>query len=499
MTDRPPPSSAPQSPHKPGGGGNEAAKRPDAPRRGHGAAKFLEGSLLGHVSTMTWAASLGLLAVFLSDLADLYFISLLGQAELAAAVGFAGAITFLTMSISIGLAIAMGALVARTLGSEDTERARLYATHVLIASLIVSAAFAALLWSTSGVLLAWVGATGETAAFAETYLDIVLPSMPFMTVLMMGGALLRAHGDARRSMLATLSAALINALLDPLFIFGFGWGLEGAALATFVARVLAAVVALWPIVALYGGFARVRRAAFFGDMREIFSLAAPAMLTNVSTPIGAAYITRAIADYGDDAVAGYAIVGRLTPVAFAAVFAVSGAIGPIVAQNFGARRYDRVRGALSAALGFLAVYTLGASLLLFLLRDPLIAVFGATGEGATLMVWFCGPLALLFFFNGVLYVANASFNNLGHPLYSTGLNWGRHTLGTIPVAMAGGHLLGAPGVLLGQALGGVAFGAVAVWLAYRTVEHQARIDAPERAQAAPVWRRPQWMFSPHRD
>ena len=76
----------------------------------------------------------------------------------------------------------------------------------------------------------------------------------------------------------------------------------------------------------------------------------------------------------------------------------------------------------------------------------------------------------MWFFNGMLFISNASFNNLGHPFYSTMLNWGRHTLGTIPLVILGSYVLGAPGVLIGQAVGGVIFGCLAYILATRQAQ-----------------------------
>ena len=463
-------------------------------------AKFLSGGLMRHVATMSTAGSIGLMAIFLVDLADLYFISLLGQAELAAAVGYAGAILFFTTSISIGLAIAMGALVARSLGAGDPERARLYATNVLTVSLAVSGLVTVLFWLAIPTLVDWIGARGETAAFAISYLQIVVPSVPFLFCLMSGGSVLRAHGDARAAMTATIVAAVANAVLDPILIFGLGplpgFGLEGAAIASVIARALGAAAAFQPILKKYGGFAPLKREAFLADLPEIRGLAFPAMLTNVATPIGAAYVTRAIAEFGDDAVAGYAVVGRLTPVAFSVVFALSGAIGPIVGQNFGAKRFDRVAGTLTSALIFLGLYVVAAAAILFVARDAVAAAFGTIGVGRELVLWFCGPLALAFFFNGAVFVANASFNNLKRPFTSTMVNWGRHTLGTIPPAMLGGALYGAPGVMIGQALGGVVFAGVAIWLAYRLVDRQAALDAEtDETVVSPVWRWPQWAFS----
>ncbi|MEL6278878.1 MAG: MATE family efflux transporter [Pseudomonadota bacterium] len=452
-----------------------------------------------HVVSMSAAASVGLMAIFLVDLADLYFISLLGEAELAASVGYASAILFFTTSVGIGLAIAMGALVARSLGAGDKERAREYSTTVLAFSLALSVPVTGLVWAFLPELVALVGARGRTAELAVSYLSIVVPSVPAMFCLMSGGAILRAHGDARRAMMATIFAGVTNGILDPILIFGLGpipgYGLEGAAMASVAARFVGAAVAIAPIVYRYGGFAPLRLESVFADLPSISKLAFPAMLTNVATPIGSAYVTRLIAEFGDSAVAGYAIVGRLTPVAFGLVFAISGAIGPIVGQNFGARDFNRVRGALTAALKFLGVYVLAASAILFLGRNLIADAFGAEGDARELVLLFCGPLALAFFFNGVLFVSNASFNNLERPLTSTLLNWGRHTIGTIPLAMAGAALFGAPGVLIGQALGGLIFAGLAIWQAYALVDHHERLkDHPERTPKLGL-RLPQWPFS----
>lgn len=130
-------------------------------------------------------------------------------------------------------------------------------------------------------------------------------------------------------------------------------------------------------------------------------------------------------------------------------------------------------------LKFLVLWVVAMSGLLFLLRPLIAGMFAAEGLTLTLVFLFCGPLSLMFFFNGVIFVGNAAFNNLGHPFYSTWINWGRHTLGTIPFVWVGAAWFGAPGVLIGQATGGVIFGALAYVLAKRVM---ARGTAPAKPQ-----------------
>lgn len=445
-------------------------------------AKFLTGGLFRHVSIMSLTGSVGLIAVFAVDVIDMLFISMLGKAELAAAVGYAGAILFFTTSFGIGMAITTGALSAQALGAGEADTAREKSTTSLIWGVVFSIVFAALVWLNLTDLVALLGATGETAALAVHYLAIIVPSLPLLVVGMIGGAILRAYGDARRAMWATIFGGVVNAVLDPILIFGLGLELTGAAMASVAARVVIAVTALQPILRHYGGFSRPRPAALLGDLRPILAIAFPAILTQLATPVGQAYVTRAMAEFGEAAVAGMAIVGRLTPLAFGVIFALSGAVGPIIGQNFGAGDRSRVRGAFNAALLFTGLYIVTVALLLFALRNPIAWMFDADGITRDLIFLFCGPLALLFFFNGVLFVANAAFNNLGRPFQSTWMNWGRHTLGTIPFVMAGAYAFGAPGVLVGQAVGGLIFGLLAWRLALGVMAEADRAAMPRPFQ-----------------
>ncbi|MEM8788392.1 MAG: MATE family efflux transporter [Pseudomonadota bacterium] len=447
-------------------------------------AKFLTGSLMRHVVVMSSTASLGLMAVFLVDFIDMVFISMLGKAELAAAVGYAGSILFFTTSISVGLAIAAGALVSRALGAGDEARARSIASHVLAIGFGFAVLFAALVWFNLRSLSALVGASGETLELAVGYLSIIVPSMPMLMIGMAAGAVLRGHGDAGRAMWATIAGGAVNAVLDPILIFGLDLELTGAALASVAARFTIMVVALIPIFRHYGGLEPPDLRALMADFRPVAGIAFPAMLTNIATPVGAAYVTREMSQFGEEAVAGMAIVGRLTPVTFAVIFALSGAIGPIIGQNFGAGRFDRVRGAFRDGLLFVALYTLVASGVLYLLRGPLQALFAAEGLSRELLFLFCGPLALAWFFNGAIFVGNAAFNNLGHPFYSTTINWARNTAGTIPLVALGGLWFGAPGVLIGQALGGVIFAILGYALARRLIDRMERGTAAKRERPA---------------
>ena len=433
-------------------------------------ARFLTGSLTRHIITMSLTSAIGFVALFAVDLVDMLFISMLGINELAAAVGFAGAILFMTTSISIGMGIAAGALVAKSLGESKPERATELLTHVLVVGVAFAVVFAGAIYANLDRLTGWVGATGTTQTLAVSYLKILIPTMPVLLVGIVGSATLRSHGAARLAMIVTLTAGVVNAILDPIFIFGLDMGLDGAALASVMSRIAMAVTAVWYISRRYGGFTGVSLAAIARDLRPIAAIAVPAMLANVAAPIGAAYVTSAAAQFGEAAVAGMAIVGRLTPIAFALIFAMSGSIGPIIGQNFGAQKHDRVRRAFNRSMVLIVAYVIPVVIVLYVLRGPIADLFNAQGIARDLIYLFCGPLSLAWIFNGIIFVGNAAYNNLGHPFYSTWVNWGRNTLGVIPFVYVGAQFYGAQGVLVGQMAGGSVVAIISLILAQRLLK-----------------------------
>lgn len=460
-----------------------------SPKRGGGRpAKFTSGSILNHVISMTAAGSVGLLAVFAVDFANLYYISQLGQTELAAAIGFAATIMFFNTSASVGLMIAGSAVVARALGAGDKELARRRASSA-IAAVIVSMLFiVALVFPFIDQLLGYIGAQGETLQVASGFLKIVVPSLPFLGIAMMLGGLLRASGDAKRSMFVTLSGGIASAVLDPIFIFAFDLGVTGAAIASVLARLVMIVVGLHGVLKVHNLLGSISLASVWEDWKVLFVIAVPAVLTNVATPIGNAYVTAAVAPFGDDAVAGWAIVGRIIPLSYTALFAISGSVGPIFGQNLGAGLTDRVRQTLIESGKFILAYSLVVWLLLFLMQDLINMAFGAQGNTADFVAYFCTWIAGSGIFMGLLFVSNAAFNNLGYPTYSTAFNWGKATLGTIPPVMVGAALYGAKGALAGQAIGAVVFGVAAAWTCWRVINKAHKPGEKDDDETPPLAR-----------
>lgn len=445
---------------------------------------FVSGSILRHILVMTGTGAVGLMAIFIGDLANILFLSWLKDEAIVAAVGYAGSVVFLTVSLGIGLSIAATALVSPALGAGRRMRARRLSLNAHVLTFVLASGASVVIWLAIGPMLSLLGASGRAGDLATVYLSILVPALPPLAVAMTSASVLRSVGDARRAMSVTLIGAMVNIVLDVVLIVWLGFGIEGAAAASAVARCAMMGVGLYGVVVVHDLWGRLRPATVFADARPLFAVAVPAVLTNIATPFANAYVTRAMAPHGDSAVAGWAVVGRLSPVAFGAIFALSAVIGPIIGQNYGARAFERVRATYSQALLVAAAFTATAWVLLSVLAGFITDAFHASGETADLIVFFCRYLAPLFAFLGALFVSNAAFNTLGRPHFSTVLNWGR-ALATIPFAAAGGYLAGAAGVLAGSMATGLVFGTLAVRLAYRWIDEitaragAARIVRPE--------------------
>jgi Na+-driven multidrug efflux pump len=300
---------------------------------------------------------------------------------------------------------------------------------------------------------------------------------------MVAGGLLRAVGDGRRAMFITLTGGAAAAVLDPILIFALDLGIDGAAVALVITRAIFALVGLRMVIGIHDMVGRIDLRCALADTRPILGIGLPSMLTQLSTPFGNAFLTGVVAAHGDAAVAGWAVVGRLTPLAFGVIFALSGAVGPILGQNRGAGLWERISRTYRDAMVFATAWVLAAWGCLWLATDTIIGGFGLRDEGAEILHAFTQFGAGAFLFTGALFVSNAAFNNLGRPALSTAFNWSRDA-GAIPLlALAIGGSAGTGGAILVQAAAAVIVGTAAALYAWRFLHRCSRTEVPTVAAA----------------
>lgn len=451
----------------------------------HIRAIFTEGSIARHLFVMTLTGAIGTMVVFLVDLAGLYFLSLLEKTAVTAAVGYADGILLLVLAVALGMSVATSVLVSRSMGAGDRERAREYAASAVLFSILLSSTivFAIVLFSES--ILSLMGARGEAKHLAKLFIWTISPGYILCGASLCLAAILRGIGDARRSMYVTLSLASVTLCLDPVLIFGMGWGIQGAAVATLLGETVALCVGLHGVVKAQDAMGPIRLRGLLRDVPDIWTIAYPAILSQLTIPLANEYMTSVMSRFGDEAEAGFAIVCRLIPVAFGLVFALSSAVSPVLGQNYGAGQHDRVRSTITQSLLISSVYTLTMSMLLLVLSERIAMAFNAVGQSYDLVTYFCTFIGVSWAFTGAQFVATSVFNNLGQPRLSALFSWGRVILGTLPLVWLGAAWAGPEGIVTGNAIGGAIFGSVAIVVAYRLASSKGtRLDGTATSRVA---------------
>jgi len=285
-----------------------------------GDGRFLTGSTMGHVMRMTATGAVGITFVFIVDAANLLWIAQLDQPRLVAAVGFAYAVQFFSVSVAVGLMIAATAVVSRSIGEGRRDQARRQAGAAVIIAAGILAAVSALIVGLRHPLVAWAGAEGETAQLAARYLAITIPSLiPMSAALVLSGTL-RADGYGAKAMYITLLSGIVLLVIDPILIFWMGWGLDGAAIGLVLFRFCLLGLAFYFAVHQMKLVDRPRLRTLRNIAAPFMAVAGPAIATQMSTPAGNYFLTTQMAKFGDEAMAAWAVVGRLTVVVFGGVW-----------------------------------------------------------------------------------------------------------------------------------------------------------------------------------
>ncbi len=339
-----------------------------------------EGALLGVIVRVALPVMLTNLLLVGYQLINALFLGRLGAGAVAA-VAASGPMFGVLLSLGSGLATAGAVLIAQYSGARQSDVTDHVAAQTLLMVAGVASGFALIGFATGGPLLDFIGVTPEIRALTWSYLAIayvgMLPQFGFMAIQ----AMLQAAGEVRFALWTMVASVAVNALLDPIFIFGFGWGVAGAALATLAAQLAALALGLWRI--LSGRSALHLRPVHFrpdlAHMRRAFGLGLPASIEQGTRTFGSLVLMSTAAQFGTLALATYGLGTRVMLLFFVPLLGLSAATAAVVGQNIGAGRLDRAEqaGRLAAWLSF-AILT-GLGLLLVPLAGPLMTLL-APGE-----------------------------------------------------------------------------------------------------------------------
>ena len=396
-------------------------------------AKLTRGSIRGNLVTQTTPMIVGVAAVMSIGLVDAYYIGQLGSTELAA-IAFIFPISVALTSMAVGVMVGINSVVARALGEGDNAKAARRANLGIVFAIALGVAMGLALFALLDPLFSLMNADARTSPFIRAYMQPFALGIPLLMTIMGFNGVLRGQGEAKRTSYISVCYAAANWVLDPILItgaFGFeGFGIAGAAYATLAGWAMAIVLGLWLIrsTALPFKPLLIRQSAIIEPMVAILRVAGPAALSNSINPIGLAVLTALVAVEGQAAVAGFGAAGRLQSFAVVPLLALSGSIGAIVGQNWGAGQTDRARRAVALAGGFCVLYGLGVAVLLFAFGerfaslfsdDP--AVIAQFAAYLAIAVWGYAGFGLLITGNGILNAMDRAY--LFKPMHKFVINY----------------------------------------------------------------------------
>lgn len=378
-------------------------------------AKLTRGSIPGHLVKQTVPMIIGVAAILSISLIDAYFIGQLGPDPLAA-ISFIFPITVALTSLGVGVMVGINSVVARSLGAGDRDQAARRANLGILFATSVGVMLGVALWLLQEPLFRLMNAPDNLLPLIRDYMEPFALAFPLLLVLMGFNGVLRGQGEANMSSFINIVYAAVNWVLDPILITGAfgieGMGIAGAAWATLAGWAVAVVVAVICVGRTQLPFNPALIRAIDAPMepiKAIVRVAGPASFSNAINPIGLSVLTALIALEGQEAVAAFGAAGRLQSFATVPLLALSGSIGAIVGQNWGANQPERSREAARGAALFCIVYGLVTAVALvaaakwfagFFTDDPVIVRQFA--RYLEIAAWGYAGFGLLIVGNGIL-------------------------------------------------------------------------------------------------
>jgi putative MATE family efflux protein len=437
-------------------------------------AKLTRGSIRGHLVSQTMPMIFGVAAIMSVGLIDAYFIGQLGAQELAA-VSFIFPITIALSSLGVGVRVGINSVIARALGEGDVPRAERRANFGAVFALGAGLVLGLGLYLLLDPLFRLMQASENLLPLIGQYMRPYALGLPIMLLQMGLNGVLRGQGEARKTSYVSLTYSVANWMLDPILITGAfgiaGFGIAGAAYATIAGFFIAILVALWLIrgAKLHIHPAAIRDCDVGASSKAILSVAAPAAFSNAINPIGLSVLTALLANQGEAAVAGFGAAGRLQSFAVVPLLALSGSIGAIVGQNWGARRPDRARWAMWWSGLFCIGYGLAIALVLFFTGDWFADIF--TDDPAVIEE-FSRYLAISVWGYagfGLLIVANGALNAVDKAGFALAQSAARVFLVMLPFGWLLRAYWGSPAIYAAELVANLAGGALAAFIVWRVL------------------------------
>lgn len=425
------------------------------------------GSVSKKLVQLTLPMMLGIISMVAFNLIDTFYIGQLGKTELAA-LSFTFPVIMVIFSFIQGLGIGATALISKSIGRKDRKKAARETTDSIALSMLITGFFVIIGLLSIKPTFQLLGADANTAEMVEEYMRIWYFALFFVSVPFVGNSAIRATGDARTPAFIMLFAVIVNAILDPILIFGYlgfpAMGLKGAAIATAISRGMTMVLSFYVLIRREKliTFEVPSRAVLTACWKSILFIALPSGLARLVVPIATAIITGILASYGDFAVAAFGVGSRIEFLASSVLFALAASIGPFVGQNYGGGKMDRVKEAVRLSVGFALIWGLASWGILALFSRQLASIFNDNLEVIQTVQWYLWIVPAGFGLNGILSITNSQLNTIGKPLQASLIVIVQMIVIGLPSIFIGKQIAGVQGIFMALAFTYIAGGIISL-------------------------------------
>ncbi|WP_110667949.1 MATE family efflux transporter [Salinicola halophilus] len=424
------------------------------------------------VLLMTSTAAVSLLALFLTDILTLAYVSQLGDEVATAAVGIGKTLSFVATILVTSVVLAAGSIISQRVGRGRQAILPVLALQSLGLAVGVAAVVIALGASLLDEVVAWLGPAAGVDADARHYLQITLLAVIPVAVTQATAQLLRAVGEPRRALIVVLTMALSLALIDPVMIFGFDLQLLGAGISSVVAGCLSGGFGLWQVQRRIGLRFGRRGRLLRRHVRRVAHIASPYALGHLATPVALGFTLSQLATFGVSVMAAMSLMDRLLQIVYCFYFALPTALVPVFSLLLGKHRRGDFRLALRRSVQLVLGYGVVAWGVLALSSPLLATLFSLSAAGEALLVDLCRYGLGFWLLIGLDFIAVSVFVSLERSWWVTLFAWARATLGTLPWVWLGGKFFGASGIMLGMWFGNALVAMVSIATACEIARRQ---------------------------
>ena len=423
---------------------------------------------------MSIPTGLGILSILLFNITDTFFISLLGTDALTA-ISFTFPLTFIISSIIIGFGSGLSAALARLIGKGETDNLKSFVISALLLGLVTIAVLTTLGFWGSDPLFRLLGAQDNLLPLIHDYLNVWLFAIVFLVIPMMGNSALRATGNAKYPSYIMMGAGVVNVVLDPILIFGFGpiapMGIQGAAVATLIAWAMSLVASL---ILLHKsqliGWVSLSVNGVLKTWRTVLRVGQAAAVSQMINPLFNAIVMSMLASIDSKAVAAYGVGIRIESVMLIGVIALASSLMPFLAQNMGAGQTERAKSALLGSAKFSIISQFVLYVIIALLARPLAGLFSDDEAVIDYVVIYLYLVPFAYGALGMVIVVANALNAYNRPGASLLVNVARLFLLMLPMVWLGKELLGTTGVFAAIAIANILMGGACYILATRITE-----------------------------